>query len=36
MISGGRIEEVGTPAQIKGSDNPVVKSFIYTTTKGIK
>lgn len=36
MISGGRIEEVGTPAQIKASENPVVKSFINTTTKGIK
>ncbi len=36
MISGGRIEEVGTPAEIKASQNPVVKGFIYTTTKGIK
>lgn len=36
MISGGKIEEVGTPAEIKASDNPVVKAFIYTTTKGIK
>jgi phospholipid/cholesterol/gamma-HCH transport system ATP-binding protein len=36
MISGGRIEEVGTPAEIKASENPVVKGFIYTTTKGIK
>jgi phospholipid/cholesterol/gamma-HCH transport system ATP-binding protein len=36
MISGGRIVEVGTPAEIKASENPVVKSFIYTTTKGIK
>lgn len=36
MISGGRIEEVGTPAEIKASNNPVVKGFIYTTTKGIK
>jgi len=36
MISGGRIEEVGTPAEFKASENPVVKGFIYTTTKGIK
>ena len=36
MISGGRIEEVGTPAEFKASVNPVVKGFIYTTTKGIK
>jgi phospholipid/cholesterol/gamma-HCH transport system ATP-binding protein len=36
MISGGRILEVGTPAEIKASQNPVVKAFIYTTTKGIK
>ena len=36
MIHGGRIVEVGTPAEIKVSRNPVVRSFIYTTTKGIK
>ncbi len=36
MISDGRIAEVGTPAEIKASENPVVKGFIYTTTKGIK
>jgi phospholipid/cholesterol/gamma-HCH transport system ATP-binding protein len=36
MISGGRILEVGTPAEIKASQNPTVKAFIYTTTKGIK
>jgi len=36
MISGGRIEEVGTPAEIKASQNPVVKGFIHTTTKGTK
>jgi len=36
MISGGRIEAIGTPAEIKASDNPVVRGFIYTTTKGIK
>ena len=36
MISGGKIVEVGTPAQIKASENPIVKGFINTTTKGIK
>jgi len=36
MISEGRIVEIGTPAEIKASQNPVVKNFIYTTTKGIK
>ena len=36
MIHEGRIVEVGTPAQLKASVNPVVRNFIYTTTKGIK
>ena len=36
MISDGRIAEVGTPAQIRASQNPVVRAFIYTTTKGIQ
>lgn len=36
MISGGRIIEVGTPAQIKASQDPIVRGFIYTTTKGIQ
>jgi phospholipid/cholesterol/gamma-HCH transport system ATP-binding protein len=36
MIDGGRIVEVGTPAQIKASQNPIVRGFIHTTTKGIK
>jgi phospholipid/cholesterol/gamma-HCH transport system ATP-binding protein len=36
MISEGRIVEVGTPAEIKASQNPIVRKFIYTTTKGIK
>jgi phospholipid/cholesterol/gamma-HCH transport system ATP-binding protein len=36
MIHDGRILEVGTPAAIKASTNPIVHSFIYTTTKGIK
>lgn len=36
MIHEGRIVEVGTPAELKASVNPVVRNFIYTTTKGIK
>ena len=36
MMHGGKIVEVGTPSQIKKSENPIVKSFIYTTTKGIQ
>jgi len=36
MISDGRIIEVGTPNEIKNSENPIVKGFIYTTTKGIR
>lgn len=36
MMHAGGIVEVGTPADIKASQNPLVRSFIYTTTKGIK
>lgn len=36
MMHGGKIIEVGSPAQIKKSENPIVKGFIYTTTKGIR
>lgn len=36
MMNDGRIIEVGTPAEIKSSENPIVRGFIYTTTKGIK
>lgn len=36
MMHDGRIIETGTPAEIKASGNPVVRGFIYTTTKGIK
>lgn len=36
MINPEGIVEVGTPEQIKASDNPVIRKFIYTTTKGIK
>jgi phospholipid/cholesterol/gamma-HCH transport system ATP-binding protein len=35
MISEGRIVEVGTPAAIKASQNPIVRNFVHTTTKGI-
>jgi phospholipid/cholesterol/gamma-HCH transport system ATP-binding protein len=36
MLHDGRIIETGTPAEIKASVNPVVRGFVYTTTKGIK
>jgi len=36
MMHGGTIVEVGTPSEIKRSQNPIVRSFIYTTTKGIR
>ncbi len=36
MINQDGIVEVGTPDQIKSSQNPAVRRFIYTTTKGIK
>lgn len=36
MMDGGRIVAVGTPEEIKKSQNPVVRNFIYTTTKGIQ
>lgn len=36
MMDDGRIVEVGTPAEIKASQNHIVRRFIYTTTKGIK
>lgn len=35
MMNQGRIVAIGTPGEIKTSDNPFVKSFIRTTTKGI-
>lgn len=35
MMHDGRIIEVGTPREIKASQNSIVKGFIYTTTKGI-
>lgn len=36
MMHGGSIVEVGTPREIKKSENPIVRGFIYTTTKGIR
>ncbi len=36
MLSSGEIVAIGTPAEIKASPNPVVRNFIYTTTKGLK
>ena len=36
MLHEGRIIETGTPAEIKTSTNPIVRAFVYTTTKGIK
>jgi len=36
MMDGGRIVAIGTPDEIKKSQNPVVRNFIYTTTKGIQ
>lgn len=36
MMHGGSVVEVGTPREIKKSENPIVRGFIYTTTKGIR
>lgn len=36
MMHDGEVVEVGTPDEIKASQNPIVRNFIYTTTKGIK
>lgn len=36
MMHDGEIIELGTPEEIKKSTNPLVRRFIYTTTKGIK
>lgn len=36
MMHEGEIIEVGTPAMIRASSNPVVQRFIRTTTKGIQ
>jgi phospholipid/cholesterol/gamma-HCH transport system ATP-binding protein len=36
MMHDGRVVAVGTPEEIKNSRNPLVRNFIYTTTKGIQ
>ncbi|PLX79124.1 MAG: ABC transporter ATP-binding protein [Desulfuromonas sp.] len=36
MMDKGKIIEVGTPEEIKQSQNPIIRNFIYTTTKGLK
>lgn len=36
MMHDGEVVAVGTPEEIKRSQNPIVRSFIYTTTKGIQ
>lgn len=36
MMHEGRIIETGTPSEVKASRNPIVRRFIYTTTKGIR
>lgn len=36
MMHEGKIVEIGSPESIKQSRNPLVRNFIYTTTKGLK
>ncbi len=36
MMHDGRIITVGTPDEIRESQDPIVRNFIYTTTKGIQ
>ena len=36
MMQDGEIIAIGTPEEIKKSQNPIVRNFIYTTTKGIQ
>jgi len=36
MMHDGQVVAIGTPEEIKKSQNPVVRKFIYTTTKGIQ
>ena len=36
MMHDGEVIAVGTPDEIKKSQNPIVRNFIYTTTKGIQ
>jgi phospholipid/cholesterol/gamma-HCH transport system ATP-binding protein len=36
MMHDGRIITIGTPDEIRKSNDPIVRNFIYTTTKGIQ
>jgi len=36
MMHDGSVVAIGTPEEIKKSQNPIVRNFIYTTTKGIQ
>lgn len=36
MMHDGKVIALGTPEEIKKSQNPIVRNFIYTTTKGIQ
>lgn len=36
MMHDGEVIAIGTPEEIKASQNPIVRNFIYTTTKGIQ
>jgi phospholipid/cholesterol/gamma-HCH transport system ATP-binding protein len=36
MMHDGGVVAIGTPEEIKKSQNPIVRNFIYTTTKGIQ
>jgi phospholipid/cholesterol/gamma-HCH transport system ATP-binding protein len=36
MMHDGKVIAIGTPDEIKKSQNPIVRNFIYTTTKGIQ
>ena len=36
MMHDGGVVAIGTPDEIKQSQNPIVRNFIYTTTKGIQ
>lgn len=36
MMHDGEVVAIGTPDEIKKSQNPIVRNFIYTTTKGIQ
>ena len=36
MMHDGEVIAIGTPDEIKKSQNPIVRNFIYTTTKGVQ